>query len=40
MPGYSLSVKERMMYSSCKGPFLNVIENLGLEIMKKVYLVN
>lgn len=36
MPGYSCSVKERMMYSSCKAPFLDTIQQLGLDITKKV----
>lgn len=36
MPGYSCSVKERMMYSSCKGPFVHAIGTLGIEIAKKV----
>lgn len=39
MPGYACSVKERMLYSSCKGPLLDIIEsNLGLTISKKVCL--
>lgn len=37
MPGYNCSVKERMMYSSCKAPFLESINALGLEIVKKVF---
>lgn len=36
MPGYSCSVRERMMYSSCKGPFLESLEALGVEIAKKL----
>lgn len=36
MPGYSCSVKERMMYSSCKALFLEKIQSLGIEIEKKV----
>lgn len=36
MPGYNCSVKERMMYSSCKGLFVKSIESLGVEITKKV----
>lgn len=36
MPGYTCSVKERMMYSSCKAPFVEAIESLGIEIAKKV----
>lgn len=41
MPGYSCSVKERMLYSSCKGPLLDIIEsNLGLTVSKKVNLIS
>lgn len=37
MPGYSCSIKERMMYSSCKAPLLSDIEqNIGLVVTKKV----
>ncbi|XP_044742678.1 twinfilin [Chrysoperla carnea] len=36
MPGYNCSIKERMLYSSCKAPFLVQIENMGLEIEKKL----
>lgn len=36
MPGYTCSVKERMMYSSSKGPFLDTLQQLGLNIVKKV----
>lgn len=36
MPGYNCSVKERMLYSSSKAPFLNAIEGLGLEITKRL----
>lgn len=36
MPGYSCSVRERMMYSSCKAPFLEALESLGVEITKKL----
>lgn len=38
MPGYKCPVKERMMYSSCKAPFLETINDLGLGIEKKVNL--
>lgn len=38
MPGYTCSVKERMMYSSCKAPFLDTIAALGVEITKKLEL--
>jgi twinfilin len=37
MPGYSCSIKERMMYSSSKAPFLDTIANLGVFISKKVH---
>lgn len=40
MPGYSCSVKERMMYSSCKAPFVDTITALGVEIAKKVEIDN
>lgn len=38
MPGYSCSVKERMMYSSCKAPFLDTISSgtSGIDIAKKL----
>ncbi|KAG8194422.1 hypothetical protein JTE90_011032 [Oedothorax gibbosus] len=37
VPGYQCSVKERMLYSSCKAPLLNVIENkIGMELAKKI----
>ncbi|XP_071507263.1 twinfilin-1-like [Diadema antillarum] len=36
MPGYRCSVKERMLYSSCKAPFLHVMEQLGMEIATKI----
>lgn len=37
VPGYNCSVKERMLYSSCKAPLLNVIENkIGIELAKKI----
>ena len=39
MPGYSCSVKERMLYSSCKAPLLDACESvLKMEIVKKVCL--
>lgn len=40
MPGYSCSVKERMMYSSCKAPFTETIAALGVEIAKKIEIDN
>lgn len=36
MPGYSCSVRERMMYSSCKAPFLEELASYGVEVAKKV----
>ena len=37
MPGYSVSIKERMLYSSCKNAVVDVIEKLySIEITKKV----
>jgi len=36
MPGYNCSVKERMMYSSSKNPFLDTLTNFGLEITKRL----
>lgn len=37
MPGYSCSIRERMLYSSCKNPLVDMVENkLQIEIAKKV----
>jgi twinfilin len=36
MPGYNCSVKERMMYSSSKAPFLDTINSLGIDITKRL----
>lgn len=36
MPGYSCSVRERMMYSSCKAPFLETLQSYGIDVAKKV----
>ena len=36
MPGYKCSVKERMLYSSCKAPFLESVQQLNLEVVKNV----
>ena len=37
MPGYSVSIKERMLYSSCKNAVVDVIEKVyNIEIAKKV----
>lgn len=40
MPGYSCTIKERMLYSSCKGPLLDLIQSLGVTIAKKVSTIN
>ena len=37
MPGYKCSIKERMLYSSCKSPLVDVAEqDMKMEIVKKV----
>lgn len=36
MPGYVCSIKERMLYSSCKGSLLESIDILGVKVEKKV----
>nr|XP_020481581.1 twinfilin-1-like [Labrus bergylta] len=37
MPGYKCSIKERMLYSSCKNPLVDMVErNLQIEIEKKL----
>ena len=36
MPGYNCSIKERMLYSSCKNSFVEMLESDGIEITKKV----
>ena len=37
MPGYSCSIKERMLYSSCKNRLLDEVErDYQLEVTKKV----
>ncbi|XP_017467669.1 PREDICTED: twinfilin [Rhagoletis zephyria] len=36
MPGYTCSVRERMMYSSCKAPFLENLNMLGVNVVKKL----
>lgn len=41
MPGYKCSIRERMLYSSCKNPLLDMVENsLPLEIEKKLEIDN
>lgn len=37
MPGYKCSIKDRMLYSTCKGPLLDVAtDRVGLEIARKI----
>ena len=37
MPGYSVSIKERMLYSSCKNSVVDTIENqFNIDIDKKI----
>lgn len=37
MPGYKCSIKERMLYSSCKSPLVDFIENqIGVPLSKKL----
>lgn len=41
MPGYNCSIKERMLYSSCKNPLVDMAENnLDMEIEKKLEIEN
>lgn len=41
MPGYNCSIKERMLYSTCKGPLLDHIErDLSIEITRKLEVDN
>lgn len=41
MPGYKCSIKERMLYSSCKNPLVDMVENtLNIEIEKKLEIEN
>uniref|UniRef100_A0AAZ3SJF6 Twinfilin-1 n=1 Tax=Oncorhynchus tshawytscha TaxID=74940 RepID=A0AAZ3SJF6_ONCTS len=37
MPGYKCSIKERMLYSSCKNPLVDMVENnMQIDILKKL----
>ncbi|XP_060758914.1 twinfilin-1-like [Neoarius graeffei] len=37
MPGYNCSIRERMLYSSCKNPLIDTVENkLQIDIAKKL----
>ncbi|KAM3870290.1 twinfilin-1a [Diretmus argenteus] len=41
MPGYSCGIRERMLYSSCKNPLVDMVENnLQIEIEKKLEIDN
>lgn len=37
MPGYNCCIKERMLYSTCKAPLMDYVEQtLKMEITRKV----
>lgn len=36
MPSDNCSIKEKMLYSSCKGSFTDTIMSWGIDIVKKV----
>ncbi|KAJ8416340.1 hypothetical protein AAFF_G00356280 [Aldrovandia affinis] len=41
MPGYKCSIRERMLYSSCKSPLVDTVENhLHIKIAKKMEIDN
>ncbi|KAG9346918.1 hypothetical protein AGOR_G00231250 [Albula goreensis] len=41
MPGYKCSIRERMLYSSCKSPLIDTVENhLRIHIAKKMEIDN
>ncbi|XP_037111299.1 twinfilin-1-like [Syngnathus acus] len=41
MPGYKCSIRERMLYSSCRNPLVDMVENkLKIEIEKKLEIDN
>ncbi|KAK6318413.1 hypothetical protein J4Q44_G00117040 [Coregonus suidteri] len=41
MPGYKCSIKERMLYSSCKNPLVDMVENnMQIDILKKLEIDN
>ncbi|XP_036373808.1 twinfilin-1-like [Megalops cyprinoides] len=41
MPGYKCSIRERMLYSSCKNPLIDTVENhLHIDILKKLEIDN
>ncbi|NXG30463.1 TWF1 protein, partial [Dromaius novaehollandiae] len=41
MPGYTCSIRERMLYSSCKSPLLEIVERqLRMQIIRKIEIDN
>ncbi|MEJ1271322.1 twinfilin actin binding protein 1 [Cricetulus griseus] len=41
MPGYTCSIRERMLYSSCKSPLLEIVERqLQMEVIRKIEIDN
>ena len=41
MPGYSVPIKERMLFSSCKNTLISYLEtSMGLRFDKKVQVFN
>lgn len=36
MPGFNCSIKDRMLYASCRNEFMGTIESFGIEVDKKV----
>lgn len=38
MPGYNCSIKERMLYSSCKNGLVESLQHKGIQIDKRVKL--
>ncbi|XP_005039440.1 PREDICTED: twinfilin-1 [Ficedula albicollis] len=41
MPGYTCSIRERMLYSSCKSPLLEIVETqLWMQIVRKIEIDN
>lgn len=41
MPGYTCSIRERMLYSSCKSPLLEIVERqLQMDVIRKMEIDN
>ncbi|XP_035282500.1 twinfilin-1-like [Anguilla anguilla] len=41
MPGYKCSIRERMLYSSCRNPLIDTVENhMRIDIAKKIEIEN